>query len=215
MNVLGIRPGTISSVHPLSCSHTYTDLGADPGGSATDVVRHCPPWSVLIPQSSIESVTLWRICHVLQYDLMLSDGGLAADWRSSGNIAEDDGHATLVGLSRRTDYCIRPEAQLCCHGETSECRSTTAAGPCPCHVLEGQRFCIAHACYGWVHWLAERWGSRRIKETLADHGGHFVQHEVTAMIWRIEKDQHGLWRIKEESLRTPDAMGRTVAIYLR
>ena len=124
----------------LSCSHTYTDLGADPGGSATDVIRHCPPWSVLIrhhpPSSQSHYGGYATFLLRTRYDLMLSDGGLAADWRrTSGNRSRKTTVTLrwLASLGGRTTANPPRGAALFPRSvvETSECRSTTAAGPCP------------------------------------------------------------------------------------
>ena len=127
-------------LYTLSCSHTYTDLGADPGGSATDVVRHCPPWSVLIrhhpPSSQSHYGGYATFLLRTRYDLMLSDGGLAVDWRrTSGNRSRKTTVTLrwLASLGGRTTTNPPRGAALLPRSvvETSECRSTTAAGPCP------------------------------------------------------------------------------------
>ena len=131
---------SVGHVDPYSCSHTYTDLGADPGGSATDVVRHCPPWSVLIrhhpPSSQSHYGGYATFLLRTRYDLMLSDGGLAADWRrTSGNRSRKTTVTLrwLASLGGRTTANPPRGAALLPRSvvETSECRSTTAAGPCP------------------------------------------------------------------------------------
>ena len=121
--------------------------GADPGGSATDVVRHCPPWSVLIrhhpPSSQSHYGGYATFLLRTRNDLMLSDGGLAADWRrTSGNRSRKTTVTLrwLASLGGRTTAnppgsaanpprgaALLPRSVV----ETSECRSTTAAGPCP------------------------------------------------------------------------------------
>ena len=71
-----------------------------------------------------------------RYDLMLSDGGLAADWRrTSGNRSRKTTVTPrwLASLGGRTTANPPRGAALLPRSvvETSECRSTTAAGPCP------------------------------------------------------------------------------------
>ena len=94
----------------LSCSHTYT-LGADPGGSATDVVRHCPPWSVLIrhhpPSSQSHYGGYARFYCGLGTNV--ADGGLAADWRTIVVLPPYCCHGRVCTAQIQ----IRPEAQLC------------------------------------------------------------------------------------------------------
>ena len=80
---------------------------------------------------------------------MLSDGGLAADWRrTSGNRSRKTTVTLrwLASLGGRTTANPPRGAALLPRSvvETSECRSTTAAGPCP----QGATFCegLATVC---------------------------------------------------------------------
>ena len=117
-----LRYGT--AYRRLSCSHTYTDLGADPGGSATDVVRHCPPWSVLIrhhpPSSQSHYGGYATFLLRTRYDLMLSDGGLAADWRRTSVVWRSTA-AILLPWS----VCVPPKSARKC-SKSAQRRSSVA-----------------------------------------------------------------------------------------
>ena len=119
-----VGPTPFPRVAPLSCSHTYTDLGADPGGSATDVVRHCPPWSVLIrhhpPSSQSHYGGYATFLLRTRYDLMLSDGGLAADWRRTSVVWRSTA-AILLPWS----VCVPPKSARKC-SKSAQRRSSVA-----------------------------------------------------------------------------------------
>ena len=111
------------------------------GGGSWRISDGCgPPLSMLIrhhpPSSQSHYGGYATFLLRTRYDLMLSDGGLAADWRrTSGNRSRKTTVTLrwLASLGERTTAnpprgaALLPTSVV----ETSECRSTTAAGPCP------------------------------------------------------------------------------------
>ena len=159
-----------------------------------------------------------------RYDLMLSDGGLAADWRrTSGNRSRKTTVTLrwLASLGGRTTANPPRGAALLPRSvvETSECRSTTAAGQGAMRrFAHAMTALLQHACYVELHWLAEqvrietdqrnfgglavtscstKWppwsgGSRR---TNTDYGGSRRSH------WGLPTQWAALWRFTYGSWR--------------